>query len=170
MRKGCFYWLLFGIWIEPLLLIFKIPILILNSILDMIIFIFCGDRHVNPKYDDIEDDIEDEKVKSHNNKYDNPNIPIHNYLTNKEKNNMFDREKGIYPSGQYLVGRDIPLGGYVLTSRGNTDAYVQLYPSYKKFKNEEDAITYESFRGDYHIALMEENTYLVVENADVERI
>lgn len=83
---------------------------------------------------------------------------------------MFDREKGIYPSGQYLVGRDIPLGGYILTSRGDNTAYVQLYQNYAKFKKEDDAITYQDFKGDYHISLMEENTFLVVENADIQKI
>lgn len=30
---------------------------------------------------------------------------------------MYDKEKGIYPSGGYLVGRDLPLGGYVFTAK-----------------------------------------------------
>lgn len=41
---------------------------------------------------------------------------------------MYDK-KGGYPSGHYLVGRDIPLGVYVLTARDRKTAYVQLYPS-----------------------------------------
>ena len=83
---------------------------------------------------------------------------------------MYDREKGIYPAGQYLVGRDIPLGGYVLTARDGKTAYVQLYPSYAKYKKEDDAITYQDFTDDYHISLMEENTFLVVEDADIQKI
>lgn len=83
---------------------------------------------------------------------------------------MYDKEKGIYPSGQYLVGRDLPLGGYVLTARNEDRAYVQLYPSYAKYKKEDDPITYQDFTGDYHISLMEENTFLVVENADIQKI
>lgn len=47
---------------------------------------------------------------------------------------MYDKEKGIYPAGQYLVGRDIPLGGYVLTARDGKTAYVQLYPSMQSIK------------------------------------
>lgn len=83
---------------------------------------------------------------------------------------MYNKEKGIYPAGQYLVGRDLPLGGYILTSRKDKTGYIQLYPSYEKFKKEEDAITYENFTEDYHISLMEENTYLVVDNADIQKI
>ena len=26
---------------------------------------------------------------------------------------MYDKAKGILPPGQYLVGRDIPVGGYI---------------------------------------------------------
>ena len=83
---------------------------------------------------------------------------------------MYDKEKVIYPSGQYLVGRDIPLGGYILTARDGKTAYVQLYPSYAKYKKEDDAITYQEFTGDYHISLMEENTFLVVDDADMQKI
>lgn len=86
------------------------------------------------------------------------------------KKNMYDKEKGIYPSGQYLVGRDLPLGGYILTAKSEETAYVQLYPSYAKYKKEEDAITYDSFDEDYHIALMEEDTFLVVEKANIHKI
>lgn len=67
---------------------------------------------------------------------------------------MYDKEKGIYPGEQYLVGRDIPLGGYILSARDNKIAYVQLYPNYAKYKKEDDAITYQDFVGDYHISLM----------------
>ncbi len=90
--------------------------------------------------------------------------------TIKESQTMYNKEKGIYPAGQYLVGRDLPLGGYILTSRKDKTGYIQLYPSYEKFKKEEDAITYENFTEDYHISLMEENTYLVVDNADIQKI
>lgn len=83
---------------------------------------------------------------------------------------MYDKEKGIYPSGQYLVGRDIPLGGYIFTAKSGEKACVTLYPSYVKFKKEEDEITYQYFSDDFHLALMEENTYLVVENADIQKI
>ena len=34
---------------------------------------------------------------------------------------MYDKEKGIYPQGQYLTGRDLPLGGYILTPKRRKD-------------------------------------------------
>lgn len=89
----------------------------------------------------------------------------------KERNGcMYDREKGIYPAGQYLVGRDIPLGGYILTARNGKTASVTLYPSYTKYKNEEDELMWVNFQDDFHISLMEEKNFLVVEDADIQKI
>ena len=82
---------------------------------------------------------------------------------------MFDKENGIFPAGQYLVGRDIPLGGYVLsTIDDQLNSTYSLYKNYKDFKNEENEISYISFKGDFHISLMEENTFMEVENAIIQ--
>lgn len=63
---------------------------------------------------------------------------------------MYVRQrKGIYPSGGYLVGRDLPLGGYVLLQK-RSKGCVTLYKSYKDFKEEEMELTYEYFEEDYH--------------------
>ena len=84
---------------------------------------------------------------------------------------MFDKENGIYPSGQYLVGRDIPLGGYVLsTIEENTNSSYAVYKSYKDFKNGENEISYILFKGDFHISLMEENMFIEIENATMQRV
>ena len=39
---------------------------------------------------------------------------------------MYDKEKGIYPSGGYLVGRDLPLGGYVFTAKNGQKGCVKI--------------------------------------------
>lgn len=85
-------------------------------------------------------------------------------------NIAYYKDKKLYSAGQYLVGRDIPLGGYVLTSKDEKKAYIKLYPNYEKYKKDDDTIICHDFTGDYHISLMEENTYLVVENADIQKI
>lgn len=85
-------------------------------------------------------------------------------------NIAYYKDKKLYSAGQYLVGRDIPLGGYVLTSKDEKIAYIKLYPNYEKYKKDDDTIICHDFTGDYHISLMEENTYLVVENADIQKI
>ena len=71
---------------------------------------------------------------------------------------MYDKEKGIYPSGGYLVGRDLPLGGYVFTAKNGQKGCVTLYK------------TYEYFEEDYHLSLMEDGNYLLVENATIQKI
>lgn len=82
---------------------------------------------------------------------------------------MYDKAKGILPPGQYLVGRDIPVGGYILSTIDDSQnsTYV-LYKSYKDFMNEENEISYKYFNGDFHISLMAEGTFLEVENANIQ--
>lgn len=82
---------------------------------------------------------------------------------------MYDKEKGKYPAGMYLVGRDLPLGNYILTTPKDRISRVSLYASYKKFMADEE-IFYTNFEGNYHLALIEENTFLVVENADLQKL
>ena len=43
---------------------------------------------------------------------------------------MYDKEKGIYPQGQYLTGRDLPLGGYILTPKEGKTGNLMIYKSY----------------------------------------
>ena len=47
---------------------------------------------------------------------------------------MYDKEKGIYPSGAYLVGRDLPLGGYIFTEKSQAKGTITLYQSYANYK------------------------------------
>ena len=85
-------------------------------------------------------------------------------------NKMFDKEKGIYPPGQYWVGRDIPLGGYILSTIDESqNSTYTLYKNYQDFKNEENELSYKFFKGDFHIVLMEEGTFLEVENAMIQK-
>lgn len=83
---------------------------------------------------------------------------------------MYDKEKGIYPSGAYLVGRDLPLGGYIFTAKSQVKGTITLYQSYANYKKEENEIMYQIFEDDFHLSLMEENNYLIVENADIQKI
>lgn len=83
---------------------------------------------------------------------------------------MYDKEKGIYPAGGYLVGRDLPLGGYIFKAKTGQRGCVPLYKNYKDFKNEEDELMYQYFEDDFHLSLMEENNFLNVENATIQKI
>ena len=70
---------------------------------------------------------------------------------------MYDKEKGIYPSGAYVVGRDLPLGGYIFTAKSQAKGTITLYQSYANYKKEENEIMYQIFEDDFHLSLMEEN-------------
>lgn len=63
---------------------------------------------------------------------------------------MYDKEKGIYPSGIYVAGDDIELGNYLLESKG--DGYIAFFKSYDDFLKEEIAAN-ENFKEDYHLSL-----------------
>ena len=102
---------------------------------------------------------------------ENKKIKDENYQLQKnvENNDKQEYELILY-QGNYLVGRDIALGSYILSAHKNKTAYITLYPSMKKFREEEDEIILESFEGKYHISLTDNNTYLVVENADICKV
>ena len=109
-------------------------------------------------------------------KNEKPNLQIQRAViseqTQKEKeisNNMYDKEKGIYPAGQYLVGEDIEIGEYLLTSRKDKIGSVSIYENYNKYKKDE-MITYQSFDTDYHLSLRENGLFVVIENADMQKI
>lgn len=82
---------------------------------------------------------------------------------------MYDREKGIYPAGQYLVGEDIDAGKYLLTSRKDVTGSVSIYNNYSDYRKDEPA-EYESFDSDFHLSLRENGMFVVVANADMRRI
>lgn len=82
---------------------------------------------------------------------------------------MYDKQHGIFPPGTYLVGEDIPIGTYILESRGNLTGYISIYESYGNYKKS-DMISYNSFIGDYHLSLREKGIFIDVQNADIERL
>lgn len=89
--------------------------------------------------------------------------------TKEEEIHMYDKEKGIYPAGQYIVGEDIEIGKYLVKSRENLLGIISLYENYKKFLKQ-DSVSYISFRGDYHLLLREEGMMLVIEEADLQKL
>lgn len=82
---------------------------------------------------------------------------------------MFNRERGIYPPGQYLIGDDIPCGRYLLQSQDDVFGEVSVYENYRKFKMDEMTM-YQSFEDDYFLSLREEGMFIVVNNATMKRM
>ncbi len=128
----------------------------------------CNHKEIEQKY----------KSNLSNNKTEEKTAEIDNIIKDSnlkeervESRKMYDKEKGIYPSGHYLVGRDLPLGGYILTAKQGKRGSVELFSSYAQYKKQDcDPIEYDSFDEDMHIALMEENTFLVVQDANIQKI
>lgn len=83
---------------------------------------------------------------------------------------MYDKEKGIYPAGSYLVGRDLPLGGYIFKAKSGKSGCVTLFANYSDFRNEENELMYQYFDEDIHMSLMEEGNFLQVEDATMQKI
>lgn len=91
-------------------------------------------------------------------------------LQTKEKEiDMYNKDKGLYPAGQYIVGEDIENGKYLVKSREKLLGTISLYESYKAFLKD-DIVSYNSFSGDYHLLLKEPGMMIVVENADLQRL
>lgn len=90
----------------------------------------------------------------------------------EESDSMYDVDKGIYPAGEYIIGEEIPIGQYILKQReGSTSATVSVYKNYQSYqKDENDSLSYKTFTTDYHISLRTEGQFLVVEDADLQKI
>ena len=93
-----------------------------------------------------------------------------NILEAKENKNMYDKEKGIFPSGTYEVGDDIEAGKYLLTSKKDVLGEISVYPSYEDYKNDTNIMTYNSFDGEYHLSLRENGLFISLENAEMRKL
>ena len=85
----------------------------------------------------------------------------------EEKEVIRMRGEFIGYAGHYRVGNDIDTGSYLLVPHKSKQGCVELYPSYSKFKKEEDTIIYFTFNEEYRIAIPENGAYLVIEDADI---
>ena len=83
---------------------------------------------------------------------------------------MYDKEKGIYPPGHYVVGRDIAKGSYYLTSKKDEVGCVELYAKYSDYKEDENSVIFENFSDDFFLPLNEDGGYLIVTRADMKKV
>ena len=83
---------------------------------------------------------------------------------------MYDKDTGIYPSGHYIVGEDIPLGGYYFTAKQDKTGSLELFSNYSDYKELENSIIYENFEEDFFLTLTEEGEYLIVDRADMKNV
>lgn len=83
----------------------------------------------------------------------------------------YNFQKGVYPAGQYVAGRDLSAGGYILTPTSkNQEGQVTIYKSYTDFVNEEMELSWYKFSDIYHLVVTNDNYLIVIENAYITKI
>lgn len=106
---------------------------------------------------------------------DDEKSEIHNLAETEEKceesNNMYDKEKGVYPPGVYVVGDDIEIGKYILYAKKgeNKDPMVTFYENYSKYRKEE-INQIERFEEDYYVSLRENGMVMAVRDAEIRKL
>lgn len=88
-----------------------------------------------------------------------------------EKSKMYDKEKGIYPPGVYVVGDDIEIGKYLLKAKKGEymDPMIAFYETYSAYRKEE-INQLERFDDDYYLSLRENGMVIAVRDADMKKI
>lgn len=82
----------------------------------------------------------------------------------------YDAKSGIYPAGYYAIGKTIPKGGYVFKSRGDGEGVIAIFESSDDLSKEENDVFFHSFTGSYFLALIGDNKFIAIENADAQRV
>ena len=82
----------------------------------------------------------------------------------------YDAKSGIYPAGYYAIGKTLPKGGYVFKSRGDDDGVIAIFETSDDLSKEENDVFFHSFTGSYFLALIDDNKFIAIENADAQRV
>lgn len=83
----------------------------------------------------------------------------------------YNFQNGIYPPGQYIAGRDLPIGGYILTPlTQNQQGQITIYKNYSDFVNEELELSWNTFTDTFHTVITNDNYLIVIENAYITKI
>lgn len=110
--------------------------------------------------------IQEEKLSNQRENFDNA---IEEFKKKKEEKTVYDKERGIYPAGEYTIGEDIPTGRYLFKSRDKEYGYLEVCSSYQQYL-EHDHISYEGFKGDYFATIRENGQFIIVKNADFQKM
>lgn len=88
----------------------------------------------------------------------------------KEEKIVYDKERGIFPAGEYVVGEDIPVGRYLFKARDKKqNGNICIYESYQKYVGH-DYLSSIFFDGDYFSTLRENGLFVVVQYADFQKM
>lgn len=107
-----------------------------------------------------------EEEESRNDIAENNQEEVIHYSTLPE----YDAKSGIYPAGYYAIGKTLPKGGYVFKSRGDDDGVIAIFETSDDLSKEENDVFFHSFTGSYFLALIDDNKFIAIENADAQRV
>ena len=111
--------------------------------------------------------IDEEKLLEQRESFDKI---IEKQKNKKEEKLVYDKERGIYPSGEYVVGEDIQTGRYLFKSRDKkSSGSIQIYSSYYEYL-EHNYLSSEYFDGDYFATIRQDGQFIVVKNADFQKM
>lgn len=82
----------------------------------------------------------------------------------------YDAKSGIYPAGYYAIGKTLPKGGYVFKSRGDDEGVIAIFETSDDLSKEENDVFFHSFTGSYFLALIDDDKFIAIENADAQRV
>lgn len=82
---------------------------------------------------------------------------------------MFDREKGLFPPGVYIVGEDLEQGRYLFEAERDMMASVSIFTSYESYLDQDSTI-YNSFEEDYHLVLKKDGMVLEAQNCKIKKL
>ncbi len=74
-----------------------------------------------------------------------------------------------YPPGQYIAGENLKFGDYLLKAEPDINGRVEMFEDYDHFISDDDFF-YESFHGEYRLALRKQGVVVVVQRAMCTRI
>ena len=74
-----------------------------------------------------------------------------------------------YPPGQYIAGENLKFGDYLLKAEPDTSGMVEMFEDYDHFVADDDFF-YESFYGEYRLALRKQGVVVVIRDAVCMRI
>lgn len=83
---------------------------------------------------------------------------------------MYDFEKGIFPQGEYTIGKDIPCGRYILKPQGNNFGIITIYQSRLSYQTRDDEIDIQSFDSDFYINFDVNGEFIIIESASMHKI
>ncbi len=83
---------------------------------------------------------------------------------------MYDFEKGIFPQGEYTIGKDIPCGRYILKPHEDNLGSIIIYQSRLSYQTRDDEIDLQTFESDFYINFDVNGEFIIIEKASMHKI